>query len=352
MEVKIKKYRYLKRILWIVLSILLLILLSFGFLRKLGKERLEKSAENDIKMESREKITAEEAEEGIVYYQGEKYRYNDEIFTILFMGIDTEDSFEEAGEDPEKIGSSKQSDSNFLVIVDRKAKTVQLLGISRDTMTDIKIYDEEGAYLRTVKEHLALQFAYGDGSSQSCELMQEAVSDLLYGMPIHGYCAINLDGIAVLNDAIGGVTLTPLQDITAGKVKLKEGQQVTLSGEAAHTYVRYRGESFASNQERIQRQKQYLSAFAKDLIEKTKKDLTIPLQLYGQMTEYMITDLSIDQMTYLVSELLDYQINLENIYTVQGEVTHPETSRYEQFHVDEDALYELILELFYEKVSE
>ena len=40
-----------------------------------------------------------------------------------------------------------------------------------------------------------LSYAYGDGGYESCELAENAVSELLYGLPIDGYCALNMDGL-------------------------------------------------------------------------------------------------------------------------------------------------------------
>lgn len=344
---KRRRRRKIRKILCLILAGLAVVILITAVVRSLGKRSLMKNAADKASdMKSEKQLTGEEAEEGIVYYQGEKYRYNDQIITILFMGIDNEDSLTEAGE----MGKAGQADSNFLAVLNTKKKTIELIGISRDTMTEIAIYDETGEYLRTVKEHLAIQFAYGDGSTVSCELMENAVSNLMYGLPIHGYCAINLDGIAVLNDAIGGVELEVLQDLTEEDPALKKGAAVKLTGKQAHAYVRYRGTVFAGNNQRVERQKQYLSAYANTLKQQMKQDLTIPLKVYQKMTDYMVTDISLDRITYLAAELLDYQFDLTNVRSIEGEVVQPEDSRYEQFHVDYDALYELILEVFYEKL--
>ncbi len=341
-----KKLKKIRNISFSILLCLIIIAFSVVVVRALGKRSLQKKAEQEMSMTSKEEVSAQEAEEGIVYYEGEKYRYNKNIMTFLFMGIDNDDSFEAS----EQMGRAGQSDSNFLAVMDTEKKTVKLIGISRDTMTDIAIYDENGEYMRTVQEHLAIQYAYGDGSKKSCELQVEAVSNLFYGLPIHGYCAINLDGIAVLNDAVGGVELTAIEDINEGSFRIKTGDTLKLKGSQAHTYVRYRGKDFASNNRRIERQKQYLKAFANTLIEQTKKDITVPVKVSQKMKDYMSTDISLDQITYLASEVLNYSIDLDNIRSIEGEVIQPEDSPYEQFHVDYDALYELILEVFYEKI--
>ena len=342
-----KKIRRIRAIILSILGCLLILVLTVVGVRALGKRSLQKKADQEMSMTSKEEVGAEEAEEGIVYYEGEKYRYNKNIMTFLFMGIDNDDSFEAS----EQMGRAGQSDCNFLAVMDTKKKTVKLIGISRDTMTDIAIYDENGEYMRTVQEHLAIQYAYGDGSKKSCELQVEAVSNLFYGLPIHGYCAINFDGITVLNDAVGGVDVTVLEDMTWIDQTLIKDREVRLMGKHAFYYVKARNtKNFASNNLRIERQKQYLKGYVNKVLEQTKKDITVPLSITNKLKDYMITDVSMDQITYLASELLNYSIDLDNIRSIEGEVIQPEDSRYEQFHVDYDALYELILEVFYEKV--
>ena len=50
----------------------------------------------------------------------------------------------------------------------------------------------------------------------------DAVSHLMYDLPIHGYVAVKLDAIEKLNDAVGGVTVTLPEDIKlAGELHTK-----------------------------------------------------------------------------------------------------------------------------------
>ena len=54
---------------------------------------------------------------------------------------------------------------------------------------------------------------YGDGMELSCERSVAAVSRLFYNLPISGYAAINMGAIPALNDAVGGVQVTVLDDV-------------------------------------------------------------------------------------------------------------------------------------------
>ena len=86
-------------------------------------------------------------------------------------------------------------------------REVNILTIPRDTMTEIRLFDLNGNYLGTDVQHLTA-YGYGDGEQESCELLTEAVENLLGGVEIDGYVSVNMSAIPVLNDMVGGVTVT------------------------------------------------------------------------------------------------------------------------------------------------
>ena len=69
--------------------------------------------------------------------------------------------------------------------------------------------------------------------------MVEAVSHLFYGIPIHGYCSLNMEVITLINDAVGGVTVTVPEDLKYGDAEMGKGSR-SISGEDAYTFVQYR----------------------------------------------------------------------------------------------------------------
>ena len=54
----------------------------------------------------------------------------------------------------------------------------------------MKIYGIDGDYMATETAQIATQYAYGDGEKRSCQLTREAVSNLLYDIPIHDYLSL------------------------------------------------------------------------------------------------------------------------------------------------------------------
>ena len=57
-------------------------------------------------------------------------------------------------------------------------------------------------------ERISLSHCFGKGKEDSCQLTVEAVSNLLYDVPVDFYIALNLDGISELNDLLGGIEVT------------------------------------------------------------------------------------------------------------------------------------------------
>ena len=142
--------------------------------------------------------------EDTVLYHGKTYRRNEKISTILCMGLDTENDMKSAGG---VIGSGAQSDANFLVVIDREQKKLRIVAIPRDTMTDLETFYMTGEPLGLLQDHLALQYAFGDGGTKSCELVERAVSRLFYNLPIDAYVTFSLNSIESLNGMAGGVTV-------------------------------------------------------------------------------------------------------------------------------------------------
>lgn len=302
--------------------------------------------------EIKEDITAPDGvqieEDGkYVIYNGEKYCYNEHIINILCMGIDTSIQGTEEG----VIGENGQADAIILAVIDTQTGQLHLVNISRDSMVDVNRYNVEGKYLGTEKMQLCLAYSYGDGKDDSCLNTARSVSRLMYGMPIHAWAAIDYSGISVLNDEVGGVTVEVLEDLSSKDPALVAGRTVTLTGQQAHTYVRTRDTSLLeSNNQRMARQKQYMTAFLKTFFSKTKSDLTLPLKLYQNAAGYMVTDIGPQETVYLSSLVLQKGFTEGNMDSVPGQIVQGEV--YAEFIPDDKALYELILKVFYTKVDE
>lgn len=329
-----------------------IVVVSFQILRVIGKSSLQIKAEAAAPQltTGREDLTEEEKsrwQEGWVKYQDTIYAYNDDIMTFLFMGIDKNSDAKQE----EEGTNGGQADALFLAVMNPHDHTIKIIGINRNTMTDIDIYNEEGAYVTTAKAQIAVQHGFGDGMEESCAYQQKAVRKLFYNLPIHGYAAINMSAIPTINDAVGGVDVQVLEDLTRVDKTLVKDAKVRLMGKSAFWYVKARDTSeFGSADARLARQKQYLNAFIGSAKQAAKKDITTVMDLYQAVSKQMVTNITVDEAAYLAPILVDYQFDESGFYILEGETVMGD--EFEEFYVDEDALYEMILEIFYEEVEE
>lgn len=273
------------------------------------------------------------------------YDYNENIMTFLFMGIDKQGEVKLT----DKKAAGGQSDAMFLIVVNPDKEQIDLIGINRDTMVDVYCYGYEvNGEVPVVEAQLTTQHGFGDGGALSAEYTKDAISTLFYNLPITGYASIGYDAIPQINDAIGGVDVECLTDLTYRREGWTIGTQLHLEGQDALDYVRLRDMTvFESARGRLARQKQYLNAFVTKIIAATKEDIGVPVNLYKEVTKYMTTDITADQVVYLTSQLLNYSFG--EIYTLEGETIRGE--KFEEFYPDYDKLKELMLQVFYTPVD-
>lgn len=326
---------------------------AFQIVRAVGKSSLQSKAEAApelMPVQAQAALTEEEQskwQEGWVKYQDTIYAYKENILTFLIMGIDKNSDVKEEAEGT----SGGQADALFLAVMDPGEKAIKVIGINRNTMTDIDVYNEENAYLTTVSAQIAVQHGFGNGMEESCERQLKAVRKLFYNLPIHGYAAINMSAIPTINDAVGGVSVTVPEDLTKRDKSLVKGENVHLEGESAFWYVKYRDTNvFGSADVRLERQKQYLNGFIGAAKSAIKKNPAAAVNLYQAVSGQMVTNVSIDEVAYLAPLLTEYQFQPDSFYMPEGETVMGD--QFEEFYVDEDALYEMILDVFYEEVKD
>lgn len=333
-------YRKKGKIITAILSVLLCLLLtipnSITFLTIYGKNAMLQS--NNIHTIPPD-VDAFIDENGIVSYNGKNYIYNENITTILFMGVDKNNI-----DKTYKNGKNGQADAIYAVTIDTQTGETTVISISRDTMTDIKIYSGEGNYIRTEKRQLCLAYAYGDGKEMSCESTIWSLSNVLCGVPINTYMAIDLNAVRILNDAVGGVKV-PAYNSNMTK---KTGKMITLRGNAVYNYIRSRNiNKTDSNAHRMTRQIDYLKAFSAKAIEQTKNNISTPVDLYNKVNKYSVSTLSVDKITFLTSVFLNGNMHIE-FKNIEGEIGVE--GNYAAFYPDNQKLYELVLDVFYKEI--
>ena len=275
--------------------------------------------------------------ENTVTYDGKKYTYNEDLKAILFLGVDKREEVQVQT----YTGRGGQSDCILLLVMNKKEKSTTLLQVSRDSMVDLKIYDSTGGLLTTERGQLALQYAYGDGEKKSCRLTRDAVSNLLFGIPIDGYISMNIDGITAIVEALGGVDITFEEDYTELDPDWIKGATVTLNGAQAERFVRYRDTKVTgSNNLRMERQIWFLRALFSQVKERASGDPSLYDTMLDAVSPYMVSDLTVEEM----KALSGYQME-EQIEKVPGEVKSGE--EHDEYIVDDEKLFELLIKVFY-----
>lgn len=283
-----------------------------------------------------------------IEYEGKTYRRSSYVKAILCMGVDREGPMTETT--THTFGG--QADGIFVIAQDTARNTLKVLMIPRDTMTEITLTDLSGNVLGKEMQHLTLAYAYGDGREQSCESMMEAVEELLGGMKLDHYMAADIDVIAMLNDAAGGVTVTiPVEGMEERDPALKKGATVTLMGDQAETFVRYRNRNeHYSAIDRMERQQQYIAGFFQAMQKKSREDSQVVTRMFDQMEDHMVTDMAKDQYLKIAMDALNSgDIASNDFYTLPGQ--SKATWLYDEYYADEEALMPILLEMFYREVS-
>ncbi len=286
----------------------------------------------------------------IITYKGHKYAFNENVVSIAFMGVDQRDL--QSKKDADFVGCA---DADVVVTVDTSDGTVKIINIPRDTMVDIDVYNDTGVFLSTDNVQLCLAYAYGDGKTKSCENVTKAISRILYNVPINKYFALDLEGVAPINDAIGGVTLEAQYSVPDKGIE--KGKKVTLKGDMAEAYVRTRDMDYLeASLNRSARIEQYVKAFAQQLIPAVKKDFGVVTKLYNTASKYSQTNITLNNATYLASTVLDKGIDSFETYTITGSMTETKHTKYPdaviaEFTPDEDSVMEAVLNTYYVQID-
>ena len=335
-----------------LMTIIAVGLVAFEAMRMFGKTNLNnKSATSAPMLAQAEGPVTQETDtkwqSDWVRYNGSVYDYNEDIITFLIMGIDKDD--EVVTKVNEGIDGG-QADALFLLVLNPHDESIKIIGINRNSMTDVDMYDEYGRLRSTVVAQIARQHAFGGGMEKSCEYQVKAVSNMFYQLPIHGYAAINMSAIPTINDQVGGVDVTVLEDLTQWDKTLKEGAEVHLKGKSAFHYLKSRDiKIYGSNDSRLERQRQYLNGFINAAREACQENPNAAVDLFKAISSQMVTNITADEISYLAPQIVNYKFDSSDLKTVKG--TTQKNGDYEEYIIDDDDLYDTIIQTFYEKLD-
>ena len=276
-----------------------------------------------------------------VTYKGKKYHYNNRITTIVYAGIDSTDALQAT----RKYTFAPRADGISVVVLDELNKRLSIIALSRDTMTPIRKYTLNGQDRGLFRDHLGYAYTYGDGGKVSCRNLCEAISNLFYGIPITDYMITNLSAMYIISNVIGPVTLTvPNDDLI--DIGIAKGQTITVDSTNLETFVRTRDiEEHYSNVGRMERQQAYISAASAQILTAVRTTPDDVWQRVLQAEDSIQMSVTRNRYLDLTNALKKVTYDAQNYYTLEGEqvagVDHDE------FIPDEDALLDLIVDLFY-----
>lgn len=276
-----------------------------------------------------------------IEHDGVKYFPKQDIETFLIIGVDQEGPMTENA----YFENGGMADAVMVLILDRTKEAVDVVTLNRDTMTEIPTLGIDGKPAGSIEGQLALSYAYGDGMERSCENAKEAVSNLLMGVEMDHYVALNMDAVKILNDAVGGVTVEVLDDFSLVDPDIHYGYY-TLQGDEALTYIRARkdvGEHLNVN--RMERQQEYMKNFYEALKSAVLERPEFALDVYEDLEPYMVTDCSETTLAGMMDKYNRY--DLREFIVPEGE--NVEGEKYMEFHLDEEAFQEMVLERFFAK---
>lgn len=285
-------------------------------------------------------------------YEDKIYEYNEDTLNFVLMGIDK--SGELSTTENYKYSTVGQADSIFLVSLNQKDKKVSIIGIPRNSMVEVEVFNSDKQVIETMYDALCLQYPYAGGGAEGLTQMKESVSELFYDLPIHGACAISFDAIAKIVDMIGGVEVTIPDDMTALKSSYTKGSTITLTKKNVLEYLRYRdSETLGSPTTRLTRQKDFIQSAIKVVIQKVKENPTIVSDIYQSIMPYMNTDITLDKAVYLAKQAIGYSITSDDFYQLTGTDKanyYNSSDYYDEYYLDEEALKEVFMKVFYTQV--
>lgn len=206
-------------------------------------------------------------------------------FYMLLLGVD-ESLNRTEGDEAELYGTGAafRSDTIILARIDPGNKQVTLVSIHRDTWVNIDGVDQK----------INAAYALG-GVSKVIEVVSQFA-----GVPISHYAEVDIDGLAAITDAVGGVEVTVPYEINdldyAGY--LPAGTQV-LNGEEALIFTRSRhayDDLGDGDRYRAANQRAFLAALANKLLSSSPTTMVAAI---NALSQYVTTDLTIEQIAGL-----------------------------------------------------
>lgn len=312
--------------------IALLLIAAFGGVMHF----IEKHGEQDEQYGDTGDWGQDESETGSEFtldFPNTTYVCKDDVTTYLLIGTDA------GGEDMGKGFNGELADFLSLLVLDNTTNKYAFIQIDRNTMANVTVYDENGEEKGDAYEQICIAHWYGLDAKQRNENTVKAVSELLGGFPIDGYYTLHMDDIALVNNAIGGVTVEIQEDLTNIDPAFVAGTSVHLEDEQAEKFVRARmnaGEG--TNKERMSRQRQYMTSAYQMMITQLRESPEYVNDLYDQLNGIIESNGNDRNIGNVANQLV--QLDSVGILDIEGKTqvndTQKDGKEHEEFYTTED----------------
>lgn len=239
---------------------------------------------------------------GTLKLSGDKYDYYHEIKTFLIIGTDASGNEKASG----KKYTGGMADFLLLAVFDLTDDEYGMIQLDRDTITEVRLLLKDNTGEATSDMQVCTAHWYGGDPVASCENTVEAVSKMLGGVTIDGYCSINMADFPKLNHLVGGVEVTLADDFTEQDPKMKKGRTLLLNDEQAYIYIHSRmSMKNDTNIARMNRQKEYMKAYFDKALSLMKSDNTFINNMNNELENIATTNITgrqISTMTKILTE--------------------------------------------------
>lgn len=280
-----------------------------------------------------------------IVLDGEIYTQDHRVKSYLFMGTDGSGNEEEKG--PEYLGS--MADFLLLLVVDEDEKKFGYIEINRDTITDVPMMDTSGNVSAYMPLQICCAHYYGGNKRQSCRNTVDAVSAFLGNVPINGYYSISMKDIAVINKAVGGVTVTLDEDLTDIDPTYTKGAVIDIKDNQAEKFVRSRMDvQDGENTSRMRRQKLYMDGLMAKIQSLGDQDPEAVIKAFEQIDKIAISDINMNVISKIVNNKAEYTDmgTLQITGTKDILVGVTDNLEHAAFYADEASVKEAVLALY------
>lgn len=271
----------------------------------------------------------------VIEQDGATYHYREmEISNYLLIGVDNEEGTNDG-----------QADVLVLLSVDRRNKTITPIMIDRDTIAQVTTYGVFGNVSGEKQMQLCLAQAFHSRNATGSVNTVSALSRLLYGVPIEHYVAVDIDGITLLNDVIGGVEVVLADDFSALDPEMVQGASIKLEGKQAELFVRSRmNVADGTNVSRMKRQRLYLESLLSQLFASSDEQDILFEEALEKLDGHYETDMTDSVILSTLQKYDDYE--WQSFMVLPGDY-RVGTDGFSEFWLDEFQTQQILTALWF-----